>query len=379
MIKRLSCIVGLSLLLALSACSSDTDTAQAKPLATVKNPSSLKMVWKGSTGNGDGKTAIDFAPVLADGTLYTVSQNGSLVAYDAQKGRVLWKQKSKTPLSSAATVGAGKLFVNDNEGELLVFNASNGAKLLTANLPNQSFSAPAYANGMVVVKTVDEQMVALNAEDGSKIWSFEGNAPSMILQGGSSPTIDNDIVVQGGADGQVTLVTLDKGQLLWQRPVIQPSGISDIARMVDIDADPVVKGDTIYVASYQGSIVAIDKFKATPIWQHALSTRNNLALTNSALFATDAKGRVWAFDPATGKVLWRQNKLLGRILTAPVVVGDNIAIADNLGDVHWLSQADGHFVARVQMDKKGIASSPVAEGNRVFVMSNKGAVAAYEL
>ncbi|MBY0378756.1 MAG: outer membrane protein assembly factor BamB [Gammaproteobacteria bacterium] len=367
------------MLLALSACSSDKDKVQTKPLATVQNPASLKMVWKGDTGNGDGKTAIDFAPALADGILYTVSQDGNLVAYDTQQGRAVWKQKSKVPLSSGATVGAGKLFVNDEEGELLVFNASNGAKLLTINLPNQSFAAPAYGHGIVVVKTVDEQMVAFNAEDGTQMWRYEGNAPSMILQGGSSPTIDNDIVVQGSADGQVTLVTLDKGQLLWQRPVVQPNGVSDIARMVDIDADPVVKGNTIYVASYQGSIVALDKFKATPIWQHALSTRNNLALTDDVLFSTDTKGRVWAFDINTGKVLWRQNKLFGRILTAAVISGDNIVIADNIGDVHWLSQADGHFVARVQLDKKGIVSSPVAEGNRVFVMSNKGAVVAYQL
>jgi hypothetical protein len=31
------------------------------------------------------------------------------------------------------------------------------------------------------------------------------------------------------------------------------------------------------------------------------------------------------------------------------------------------------------MDKKGIVSNPVADGNTVFVMSNNGAVAAYSL
>lgn len=379
MIKKLSCILGLSLLLTLSACSSDKGKAETKPLAPVQNPAGLKVVWKGHTGDGNGKSAVNFAPVLADGTLYTVSEDGNIVAYDAEKGRVVWKQKSKTPFSSGATVGGGTLFVNDAEGELLAFNASNGAKLFNINLPNTSFAAPAYANSIVVVKTVDEQMLALKAGDGSKIWSYEGNVPSMILQGGSSPVIDNDIVVQGSADGQVTLVTLDKGQLLWQRPVVQPNGVSDISRMVDIDADPVVKGNVIYVASYQGSLVAIDKFKAAPVWQHRLSTRNDLALTDAALFVTDAKGRVWAFNPDTGKVLWKQTKLFGRILTPPAVVGDMIVIADDRGDVHWLSQSDGHFMARVQLDKKGITSAPVAEGNRVFVMSNKGTVAAYQL
>lgn len=372
-------LVGTLLLLGLAACSSDSEKVKAKPLAAVQNPTTLKTVWLGHTGDGNGKNNINYAPVLADGKLYTVSENGTLVAYDAQNGRVLWQKKAGTSLSSGPAVGDDKLFVNDSQGELLAFNANDGAKLYTVPLPNRSFAAPAYSRGIVITKTIDEQMLAFHSSDGSQIWSYEGNVPSMILQGGSSPVISDDIVIQGSADGKVTLVTLDKGQLLWQRAAVEPNGISDIARMVDIDANPLISNNVIYVGSYQGSIVALDKFKATPIWEHRISTRSGLALSANALFITDTKGRVWAFNPSTGKVLWRQNKLVGRTLTAPVVVGDNIVVADNIGDVHWLSQADGHFVARLQMDKNGIASNPVADGDTVFIMSSKGAVAAYSL
>lgn len=372
-------LTGAALLCALTACSSDGEKVTAKPLAAVQNPAALKIVWRGHTGNGNGKSSINYAPVLADGQLYTVSENGTMVVYNAENGRVLWQKKASKPLSSGCTVGDAKLFVNDSQGELLAFNAGNGAAIFTANLPNRSFAAPAYGNGTVISKTIDEEMLAFNANDGSKIWSYEGNVPNMILQGGSSPVINDGIVIQGSADGKMTLVTLDKGQLLWQRAAVQPNGISDLSRMVDIDANPLISNNVIYVGSYQGSIVAIDKFKATPIWEHSFSTRSGLALSTNALFATDTRGRVWAFDPATGKVLWRQNKLLGRTLTAPVVSGDNIVVADTKGDVHWLSQSDGHFVARVQMDKNGIISNPVADGNIVFVMSNKGAVTAYSL
>ncbi len=380
MIRQLSTImIAMILLFSLNACSSDADKAQTKPLTAVQNPADLKVVWKGHTGNGNAQTDINFSPVFAEDTLYTVSQNGNMVAYEAKNGRIRWQQKNKTRFSSAPTVGDGKLFVNGDAGELWVFDASNGKKLLSLELPNKSFSAPAYSNGTVLVKTIDEVTLAFNAEDGTLRWRYESDVPDMILEGGSSPVITNDIVVQGSAEGRVTLLTLDKGQLLWQRRLVEPEGISDISRMVDIDADPLVKNDIIYVASYQGKLVALDKFKAMPIWEHDLSTRNDLALTDSALFVSDAKGKIWAFNPTTGKVLWRQNNLSGRILTAPVVTGENIVVADNLGNVHWLSQSDGHFVARVLMDKKGISSTPVAEGNRVFVMSNKGAIVAYQL
>ena len=372
-------LVGALLLLGLTACSSDKETVETKPLATVQNPSTLKMVWRGHTGDGNGKNIVNYAPVLADGKLYTVSENGTMVAYNAQNGQIVWQQKAGTRLTSGPAVGDDKLFVNGNQGELLAFNTSNGAKLYTATLPNRSFAAPAYSNGIVIAKTIDEQMLAFHSNDGSQIWTYEGNVPNMILQGGSSPVINDSIVVQGSADGKVTLVTLDKGQLLWQRAAVEPNGVSDISRMVDIDANPLIRNNVIYVGSYQGSLVALDKFKAAVIWEHRLSTRSGLAMSANALFVTDTKGRVWAFNPATGKVLWRQNKLFNRTLTAPVIVGDNIVVADNKGDVHWLSQTDGHFVARVQMDKKGIASNPVANENTVFVMSSKGVVAAYSL
>lgn len=372
-------LVGALLLLGLTACSSDKEKVEAKPLAAVQNPSTLKTVWRGHTGDGNGKNIVNYAPVLADGQLYTVSENGTMVAYNAQNGHVVWQQKAGTRLTSGPAVGDGKLFVNGTQGELLAFNTSNGAKLYTAALPNRSFAAPAYSSGIVITKTIDEQMLAFHSSDGSEIWTYEGNAPNMILQGGSSPVINDGIVIQGSADGKVTLVTLDKGQLLWQRAAVEPNGVSDISRMVDIDANPLISNNVIYVGSYQGSLVALDKFKATLIWEHRLSTRSGLAISANALFVTDTKGRVWAFNPTTGKVLWRQNKLFNRTLTAPVIVGDNIVVADNMGDVHWISQADGHFVARVQMDKKGIASNPVADGNTVFVMSSKGAVAAYSL
>jgi outer membrane protein assembly factor BamB len=367
------------IILSVTACSSDKDKVVATPLPVVQNPTALKMTWHGRTGNGTNKSISNFAPALVDGTLYTVSQNGTVMAYDAKNGHVLWKQTLKTKISSAPTVGDDKLFVNDGKAELVALNASTGAKLYSVALPNQSFAAPAYDNGTVVVKTVDETLAAFNAADGSKVWSYEGNAPNMILQGGSSPIIDDGIVIFGSNDGQVTLVTLDKGQLLWQRQVVEPNGVSDIARMVDIDANPLISNNVIYVASYQGEIVALDKFKAQPIWKHRLSTRSGLVLSGSSLFVTDSHGRVWAFDAASGKVLWKQNQLHGRTLTAPVILGNDIVVADDQGNIHWLSQTDGHFIARVQLDKEGIASAPVASNNMVYVMSNKGDVAAYQL
>ncbi len=371
-------MASLALLLGITACSSDANKTTEKALPTIQNAENVHAVWQGSTGDGVGKSSLNFAPALSDNTVYTASQNGMLIAQDSKTGKVIWSQKLKNAITSALTVGDGTVFVNTDSGELLALNGHTGAQIFKITLPNKSFASAAYSNGIVIDKTVDETLLAVNASTGATFWTFKASAPSMILEGGSSPTIDENIVIEGSADGQLTLLTLDQGQMLWQRKVVEPNGISDISRMVDIDSDPVSRGNIIYVASYQGNLSAIDKFKAEPLWTHRLSTRTNLALNDQTIFLSDTKGRVWAFDANTGRVLWKQNQLLGRILTAPVLINDNLVLADNTGMVHWLSQDDGHFTARVFLDKSGINSDPSTDGEKVFVMANNGKLAAYQ-
>ena len=48
----------------------------------------------------------------------------------------------------------------------------------------------------------------------------------------------------------------------------------------------------------------------------------------------------------TGATLWRQDKLLRRAITGPVLQGPHLVVADYDGYVHWLKREDGRIVAR---------------------------------
>jgi outer membrane protein assembly factor BamB len=48
-------------------------------------------------------------------------------------------------------------------------------------------------------------------------------------------------------------------------------------------------------------------------------------------------------------------------------------VADAEGYVHWLSQADGHFLSRVLVNKKkSIVAPPVVLGDTVYVATTDG-------
>ncbi len=71
------------------------------------------------------------------------------------------------------------------------------------------------AHGVVVVKTVTDKVVALNAQNGKLLWHFDGDAPTLILRGGSQAKIVGNKVIVGFADGKLRAFNLYKGNLLY--------------------------------------------------------------------------------------------------------------------------------------------------------------------
>jgi len=141
---------------------------------------------------------------------------------------------------------------------------------------------------------------------------------------------------------------------------------------VDIDGDIKVVNGVIYVASYQGNLAAISLKSSKLIWQHKLSTYHSIAVGDKIIIATDAESRIWAFDRATGSVKWKQDKLSGRQITAPTLIGNAVAVGDDQGYVHLVSLHDGHFLARSRIAKRAILTKPIAQGKNLYVYSASG-------
>jgi outer membrane protein assembly factor BamB len=66
------------------------------------------------------------------------------------------------------------------------------------------------------------------------------------------------------------------------------------------------------------------------------------------------------------------DKLYGRQVSAPVVVGPFVAVGDYQGYVHFLNREDGSFAARVATDGGAIIARPQRVGPNVLVQTRKG-------
>jgi len=110
------------------------------------------IVWKNDRGN-----SYTAAPVLHDGKLYFISDNGMLSCLNAATGEAYYKQQRlpKPYNFKASPVAAnGKLYLATEDDDVVVVKLGEKFEILATNtLPDESFIAtPAIAGGTIYLR-----------------------------------------------------------------------------------------------------------------------------------------------------------------------------------------------------------------------------------
>ncbi|MGB7738896.1 MAG: PQQ-binding-like beta-propeller repeat protein, partial [Steroidobacteraceae bacterium] len=95
------------------------------------------------------------------------------------------------------------------------------------------------------------------------------------------------------------------------------------------------------------------------------------------LYVATSDGSVVALRRRDGAVVWQQDGLKRRGLSAPAVVGNAVIVGDFDGYLHWLDRDSGKFVARERPGGERISMRPVTDGDRAFVIDDGGRVVAF--
>jgi len=214
---------------------------------------------------------------------------------------------------------------------------------------------------------------AIRSTSGSRRWLYDRTMPSLTLRGAASPILTSTRVFAGMPNGRMVALDRNDGSLVWEARLGVPSGSSDLERMRDIVADPVLFQGSIYAVSFQGMVVSLDPRDGTPNWERELSSNAGLAVDGERVYVTESNGRVWALDRRTGAAIWRQDDTEGLHATAPVVIDDRVAIADDRGAVTVLDASSGEILARRTLSRgDGISRAPVLVEQDLIVLNDNG-------
>lgn len=367
--------------LLLAGCSSKGAVAKKndKPAELVKlvNRIPITRVWHTALAGEAPKLRLGLGVAASGQRVFAASYKGVIEAFDLPTGRRLWARNLKLPLSGGPGVGDGLVVIGTSKGDIIALSQTDGTPRWRVRINAEILSTPAVSSDLVVVCGVDGKMHGLSAADGSENWVVDQQVPRLSLRGSSEPILIGDLAIGGFDNGRVVAVLRRNGTTAWDAAVGQSHGSTELQRLIDVDAAIVPDGDDLFAVAYQGRLVKIKRDSGQIVWTRDMSSYRGLAVDDSSIYVSTAAGEVVRLDRANGTEQWRQKALARRQLSAPVIYGGYVVVADIGGVVHWLDAANGDFVARAIAGKKRVSSAPLAAGGLLLVFTDDGQLSAF--
>jgi eukaryotic-like serine/threonine-protein kinase len=229
---------------------------------------------------------------------------------------------------------------------------------------------PAVADGVVYVGGRAGALYALDAASGKELWRFA--APAAVS---TIPAITGDTIYTGDSDGRLYALDRATGAERWQ---IQLAGSITI-HMDDAQGYIIPGHGLLYVSTSDNPsdhLYAIDPRSQRIVWSidQDLGFISAPTVDDTGVYL-GSFGSLWAFEPLTGAVKWRQEIDAG--FGTPLVEGGRIYVggttisskvkkmADDGAGIYALEAATGSLIWKYRA-KDGSFSRPLLAGDRVY-------------
>ncbi|HAJ74875.1 MAG TPA: outer membrane protein assembly factor BamB [Gammaproteobacteria bacterium] len=378
------------LLLSLNACSSfswnpmnwfsDDEVNPPAELQDIQTEVNLRRDWSVNVGNGQGDAYTEITPTINGGMIFAASENGNIVAIEVSTGNTLWRNRLDTAITGGVGAGEGVVMVGTEEAEIVALDQATGEIVWQTPVSSEVLSQPQTNGDVVVAQTVDGKLLALDRETGEQRWIYETNLPALTLRGTSRPVItDTGEVIAGFSNGTLVSVAATDGVWRWEERVAVPEGQYDIDRVIDVDGDLLLDGNRVLATSYQGNLMAFDIATGRIVWGMEASSYHGMDQGFGNIYYSDDRSHLVAVRDNSNDVVWENEDLQYRAITAPTTINNYVAVADFEGYLHLISQIDGRIVGRTRIDDDGVRANLLTLNDKLYVYGNSGRLTALTL
>ncbi|HQZ60405.1 MAG TPA: outer membrane protein assembly factor BamB [Acinetobacter sp.] len=361
----------------LVGCSSNkVKEAKPNPLPKIIQQQKLNKVFSQSVSSTDEAEALRLQLDTDNGVIFTIDPDGQVSAYQAKKR--LWKSKiSKQELTAGVEASDGIVIVGNRKGQLFALDQTSGEKKWTAQLSGAILSPSLIQSGRVITVANDGTVFAHDAVSGQQVWAYKLPNVQFSLRGQAAPVrLDDRTVLIASANAYIYAIDVISGVPRFQRRVAMSEGRSDIQRLVDIDGDPVVAGQYVVTSSFQGQVTVTDLASQRVVWSEDASSTNRPEVFEDKVFISTVDGKLNAYSLSTGESVWKNDSLLNRQLSNPVMLGQNLVVGDLDGVIHLIDPATGKLIGRAKTS--GEVRSLRVIDNQLYVATRKGALSIWQ-
>lgn len=335
------------------------------------------------------------SPAVVDRHVYVATEDRRTLALDRHTGEVAWVHTHRGPLSSTPAVVGDLLIVATRPGRVMAFDRHSGTLQWETELAGSILASPLVVNGTVYIGSTDRKLYALDAATGRQRWAFETQSAivvevahtadrviattqeSMIYVVGAETgrmrliydtglgrhvvagvAVEGDRAYFGSMRGRVwaidwreTTYPLERAMLFWKtnlflwgvlsKPPVQKGAVWSKRVRGNIMHTPAIAHDTVYAATSQGTVLALDTVTGDQRWTTDLGIRITAAPTvaGKTVMLGTQNGLVVGLDAHTGTKQW-EFRTEGPITGSPIVAGTVMYVVSNDGVLYAVAKAE---------------------------------------
>ncbi|HUA77424.1 MAG TPA: PQQ-binding-like beta-propeller repeat protein [Acetobacteraceae bacterium] len=353
---------------------------------------SLQIAWRASIGEGASyRRMLTAQPIVAGGNVFTMDSAGVVRAFRLADGSQLWRFNTKAQKDRSQELGggisydSGALYAATGRAEVVAIDAAKGVLRWRQAIGQPARSAPTISGGTLYVPTIAAQLLALGTADGKQIWSYQGRGALVGLLGEPSPAIGNGLVIAGFASGELTALSLDSGTVQWSDNLGAVLGANSPADISAVHALPVVDGSEVYAISLGQLFVDEDIHSGRRVYYLEVAGSETPTVAGDWLFLLTADQRLAAIQRHVGLVRWitvmprftdpKHEK--GPILwQGPVLAGGRLLLTSDKGELAAIEPGSGKILERQRLPGPA-AMAPVVADATVLVLLRDGTLTAW--
>jgi len=220
------------------------------------------------------------APIIIGDRLYLASADGWVECRNRLAGNVIWKDSVGAKSPGGPSCYEGIVYFPLDDGKLIGYDEQTGKMLINVDL-NQPLVSKAAVGKMIFVSGVAGILSALDRKTGKIVWERSFDWPIW-----ASPTVDGDIVYVGDNGGILRALDIYDGHTLWN---YQAEGV--------ILAAPVIIGDYLIFASLDKNLYCLDKYTGllNSRWKSDREIRFPAIGDGESVFVTTQDGSIYSF------------------------------------------------------------------------------------
>ncbi|MCK0069910.1 PQQ-like beta-propeller repeat protein [Kordiimonas laminariae] len=226
----------------------------------------------------------------------------------------------------------------------------------------------------------------------SKAWSTSiGRGNEKYERLVSGPVAGNGLVFAVDIKSQVTAVSLASGSTAWSVDL----STDEERSKVGFGGGAALFGDTLYVTSGYGFLVALDASTGREKWRYsgAVPFRGAPTAAENRVFAVTHDNQMLAFDTENGELLWDQVGISenagmlgaaspaydGTTFVAALSSGELIAMLGSNGRILWQDALSSSRRLTPLATLSDIDGHPVIDRGRVYAVSHAGRMVAIDM